>query len=149
MKWFAVIAVIVAIYVCWRIVVGGAKGRIVRSEALRPSGRAARTFATKVVGVTRRNVDGRSRQDVIRDCAIGDDVLLVPEPDNPADPHAIAVYRSNGHQIGYLDRRLAGEVSRLVPRGGGAKASIKDIVGGTEGAPTLGVVLQMTKTDPE
>lgn len=149
MEWFAVIAVIVAVYACWRVVVGGAKGRVVRSEALRLGGGAARTFATKVVGVTRRNADGRSRQDVIRDCAIGDDLLLVPEPDNPADPHAIAVYRSNGHQIGYLDRRLAGEVSRLVPRGGGAKASIKDIVGGTEGAPALGIVLQMTKTDPE
>ncbi len=103
MEWFAVIAVIVAVYACWRVVVGGAKGRVVRSEALRLGGGAARTFATKVVGVTRRNADGRSRQDVIRDCAIGDDLLLVPEPDNPADP-----LRHRGVPIEWASDRLSG-----------------------------------------
>lgn len=149
MEWLIAVAVLVGVIWFFRVVVGGAKGRVVRSEALRPSDGETRTFATKVVGVTRKNVDDRSRQDVIRDCVIGDDVLLVPEPDNPVDPDAIAVYRSNGHQIGYLDARLAGEVSRLIALGGGAGASIADIVGGTEDAPTLGVILQMTKTEPE
>lgn len=46
----------------------------------------------------------------------GQPAQLVPEPDNPADPHAVAVWvddGTDGWRIGYLDRTVA---ARLAPR---------------------------------
>jgi hypothetical protein len=48
------------------------------------------------------------RQMEILLCAPGDPVVLEPEPDNPHDRHAIAVYSERGVQMGYIvaDRTL-------------------------------------------
>jgi hypothetical protein len=35
------------------------------------------------------------------------DAVLIPEPDNPHDPNAVAVYMLGGH-VGYVPRRMAG-----------------------------------------
>jgi hypothetical protein len=38
------------------------------------------------------------------DVKFGDQVYLEPEPSNPADPNAMAVYNQKGHRVGYLPR---------------------------------------------
>lgn len=116
----------------------------------------ARSFTTKLVGVSHKNTDGMARQAYIKRFAKpGMAVHLKPEPNNPYDPDAVGAWITARSlfifkadvQIGYLDSRLAGEVSRLLARGGSATASIVEIVGGTRGAETLGVVVSITKSN--
>ena len=59
-------------------------------------------FASKVVGVTRHNHDGSDRQVIAGQCRQGEELTLRREPDNPQDPNAVAVFRENGDQVGYL-----------------------------------------------
>ncbi len=119
-------------------------------------GKETRSFTTKLAGVSHKNADGMARQAYIyRFAKPGMAVLLKPEPNNPYDPNAIGAWITARSlfifkadvQIGYLDSRLAGEVSRLLARGGTATAVIVEIVGGTEGAKTLGIVVEVTKSD--
>lgn len=116
----------------------------------------ARTFNVKLVGVSHKNADGMPRQAYIRRFAKpGMTVHLKPEPNNPYDANAVGAWITARSliifkadvQIGYLDSRLAGEVSRLLSRGGTASAVIVEIVGGTSGAETLGVVVSITKSE--
>jgi hypothetical protein len=65
-----------------------------------------RVINAKVVGVT---FDGR--QEVVARLQKGDRIWLEQEPNNPFDPKAIKVCRSNGEQIGYLSRQLAANIS--------------------------------------
>lgn len=51
------------------------------------------------------------------------DALLLPEPNNRHDRHAIAVY-INGLQVGYISRDFAQEVGRLMRRQAGPGASV-------------------------
>jgi hypothetical protein len=60
-----------------------------------------RTFRKQVHGILHNNADGTSRQAIIANCREGEEVLLMPEPDNPVDADAIKVCRLNGEQIGY------------------------------------------------
>ena len=61
-----------------------------------------RVITTKVVGVT-----FEGRQEVVARLQQSDRVWLEMEPTNPYDSNAIKVCRSNGEQIGYLNRHLA------------------------------------------
>ena len=47
----------------------------------------------------------------------GDPVWLVREPDNEADPNAIAVHDAAGRRIGYLFREVAADYAGLIDRG--------------------------------
>jgi len=68
-------------------------------------------YETKVVGVSKQNQDGSSRQEFIRSEVAEDDKLnLEPEPGNPYDPNAVKVLSSKGNQIGYLSREMAEKV---------------------------------------
>lgn len=65
-------------------------------------------YDTKVVGVSKDNEDGSSRQDIIRREVAEDDKLqLLAEPDNPYDPNAVKVLSKLGNQIGYLSKEMA------------------------------------------
>jgi hypothetical protein len=78
-----------------------------------------KAFYVKVVGTSHRNSDRTSRTRIIDECSAFDPILLVPEPDNHFDPNAIAVRRrETNEQLGYLDARLAGEISRDIKRCG-------------------------------
>lgn len=44
-------------------------------------------------------------------------VQLVREPDNPADPNAIAVRDTTGRRIGYLPREIAEQYAGLIDHG--------------------------------
>lgn len=107
-------------------------------------GEVRKRFPTKVVGVTRKNNDGTSRQKIIKQLRTGQELELVPEPDNPFDSDAIKVCTKRGEQVGYLEARLAGEVARRMRRGIKHTAKVLSIVGGFEGGKTLGCVLELT-----
>jgi hypothetical protein len=61
-----------------------------------------RHFFLGVHGIFHQNADGSNRQTIIRQCLPGEELDLVPEPDNPYDADAIKVCRKNGDQLGYL-----------------------------------------------
>jgi hypothetical protein len=61
-----------------------------------------RIITTKIVGVS-----FEGRQEVVARLREGDRIWLEMEPTNPYDENAIKVCRSNGEQIGYLNRHLA------------------------------------------
>jgi hypothetical protein len=72
---------------------------------------SAYVMDTKVVGVSKNNTDGSSRQQIIaREVKENDPLQLVLEPDNPFDPNAVKVLSKFGHQIGYLGRDVAERV---------------------------------------
>ncbi|MFC0687597.1 HIRAN domain-containing protein [Novosphingobium clariflavum] len=55
-----------------------------------------------VVGVAHPNADGSNRQFEILLCHPGEPLTLVPERQNPHDPHAVAVYSCRDVQLGYI-----------------------------------------------
>jgi hypothetical protein len=72
---------------------------------------SAYVMDTKVVGVSKENSDGTSRQQIIaREVLENDPIQLELEPDNPFDPNAVKVLSKFGHQIGYLGRDVAERV---------------------------------------
>ncbi|QIZ66660.1 HIRAN domain-containing protein [Geobacillus subterraneus] len=72
-----------------------------------------RVINTKIVGVTRKNEDGTSRQELIAECYEGEELFLEREPDNEHDPNAISVWNEHWEQLGYINKDLA---SRLAPQ---------------------------------
>ncbi len=114
----------------------------------------ARSFCTKVVGVTFANDDGTKRQEIIeRHCRAGDELMLDSEPENPHADHAVAVYLTKrgwfggvkAYQIGYLsdDAGAASEMFRHIEGGGGGEARISEVTGGTRDKPTFGVNIEI------
>lgn len=108
-------------------------------------------FFTKVVGVTDTNEDGSSRQELIAHrLQVGHMLHLVPRPDNPHDPGAVAVmfsyrrwFRERQGQIGWLNAELAEQITTHIDQGGHAYAQVKEITGGTLRHPTYGVNIIM------
>lgn len=68
-------------------------------------------FHTSIAGVSHRNADGSSREEVAAECEPGEFLTLLAEPDNPVDPNAVRVFRDNGKQLGYLKRHVAAEIA--------------------------------------
>lgn len=68
-------------------------------------------YESKVVGVSKDNEDGTSRQDIIKkEVAEEDPLRLLLEPENAYDQNAVKVLSKDGNQIGYLNRDLAEKV---------------------------------------
>ena len=74
-------------------------------------------FFNKIAGASHRNSDGTSRKRIIGECDPGDELELVPEPDNEFDPNAVAVRNQYGKQLGLLQAWTAKEVSRDILKG--------------------------------
>jgi hypothetical protein len=70
-----------------------------------------------VVGAKYANKRGPTRIFELEICQPGEAVELRPEPANPADPRAIAVYSCRGIQIGYVTAERAPRVGQLVRQG--------------------------------
>jgi hypothetical protein len=70
-----------------------------------------------VVGADYPNKRGPTRRFEIAVCAPGEPVDLVPEPKNPADPRAVAVFSARGVQIGYLTAERCGRIGQLIRQG--------------------------------
>lgn len=70
-----------------------------------------------VVGANHPNADGGNRRFEILLCVPGEPIGLVPEPKNPADPNAIAVFSSRNVQIGYLTADRAPRIGGMLRNG--------------------------------
>jgi hypothetical protein len=94
-----------------------------------------------VIGVTYRNADGSSRQEIIRNCRKGDILILLREPSNPYDVNAIKVCvpkkpgflsrllrrRPVLSQLGYLSEYVASRIVPLMDEGVDVQAVVNEI----------------------
>lgn len=71
-----------------------------------------------VVGADHPNNSGPARRFEIAMCVAGEPIYLVPEPKNPVDPRAIAVYSARHIQIGYVRAERAQFIGTALSRGG-------------------------------
>ena len=103
------------------------------------------TIYSKLAGVTRQNMDGSDRQEIIDSLAFnGQQLILLREP-NQYSYNNIGVYVA--YQIGYIIPELADELAPLIDEGVPIEAQITDITGGTEEKPTQGVNVAFTIFD--
>lgn len=100
-----------------------------------------RDFHTKVAGVSFNNDNGTSRQEIIKRCTPGDDVVFKPMP-TKAYPETIGVFTMKGEQIGVLNAQLAKEMHSKYATSP-MSAAISGINGGDNGK-YLGVNLHIT-----
>lgn len=70
-----------------------------------------------IKGIDYPNKRGPTRRFAVDLLAPGDAVELRPEPKNPEDEHAIAVYSVEGVQMGYLPAERAPFVGMMMRRG--------------------------------
>lgn len=70
-----------------------------------------------VVGADYPNKRGPGRRFEIALCAPGEPIELRPEPKNPADERAVAVFSCRGIQIGYLSAERCGRIGQLIRQG--------------------------------
>ena len=113
---------------------------IVRRSSKKPS-EGNRVFFQQVHGIFHKNVDGSSRQEIIRRCWVGEEVVLVPETANRFDPYAIKVCRSDGGQIGYLP--AGNHIAADLDRGWTFRATIEEIYPFEENVRRHGVLLRI------
>ncbi|HEX7858430.1 MAG TPA: HIRAN domain-containing protein [Sphingobium sp.] len=71
------------------------------------TGAMLRHMSLAIVGADFPNKRGPTRRFEIALCNPGEPVELVPEPRNPVDPNAIAVFSCRGIQIGYITAERA------------------------------------------
>ena len=113
-------------------------------------------FRTALAGVTYANADGTSRQAILRTLHVGETLTLKREPGNEHDRHAVAVFRSNGQQVGYVpagDTRLASHIDS----GGSATARVLQVTGGPgllglifrAFRKNYGCLVEIVKNDPD
>lgn len=89
-------------------------------------------FYSKIAGVSHTNADGSSRQEILLRCSPPEPLQLFHEPENPADPNAIALHRINGEVLGYLNADLAREILDRTAKGEVWAAVLKDVNAGHE-----------------
>ncbi len=74
-------------------------------------------LSLSVVGSDYPNKRGPGRRFETALCEPGEPVELIPEPKNPADPRAVAVFSARGIQIGYLTAERCGRIGQLIRQG--------------------------------
>ncbi len=99
----------------------------------------AETFYTKIVGVS-----FEGRQNIVEGLSPGDSLTLAREPENPHDPHAIAV-RYGTLQLGYLRREIAQRVAPNIDDGARYTVEVGSITGG--GARHVGVNILVRQSE--
>lgn len=110
---------------------------------------------TKLRGVTKKNENGRSRQEIINEqISEGDDLSLIREPNNKYDPNAIAVYpdihfdvEDTDDRLGYLSSELAEKLAPLKDSGQYIECRVLDVTG-EEGEDNRGVNVLLTVYSP-
>ncbi len=107
-------------------------------SADKPTRRVKRDFHTKIAGVSKKNSDGSSRQELLDRIRPGEQVHLVLEPENEFDKNAVRVENRRGQQLGYIDAEIAANLSGQLQRGLETRVSVSEITGGTKAKPTLG-----------
>ena len=98
-------------------------------------------FYTKLAGVTFSNENGNTenRQSIIRQLHRrgllddGTELSLRPEPNNPYDDHAVAVFAQDGRQLGYLPQTISYQVFGDMAKGKKYRAFVSCVTGGEAG----------------
>lgn len=108
----------------------------------REGGRAEAEMA--VVGETETNADGKARQDIIMELRPGEDIDLVRERGDAAEPNAVRVVSRLG-EIGRLSPADAETIAPFLDGGGRVSASIAHINGGTSTNAVFNVVLSVVE----
>jgi hypothetical protein len=104
-------------------------------------------YKEKVVGVTKRNEDGVTRQSIIKHLSEGDAVRLIRDLENIHDSNAIGVY--DGHeQIGFIDAGRASELAPQMDKGYKVEAWVDRIMGGDSGRK-YGVLIAIQRYKPK
>lgn len=67
-------------------------------------------------------------REVAATLAVGDRLVLRREPENPHDPHAVAIETEAGAKLGYVPRRAAPEVAARLDRGEPVAAAITGLL---------------------
>jgi hypothetical protein len=94
-----------------------------------------------IEGVTYANDDGSRRQEIIRNCKKGDELILLREPSNSYDINAIKVctFKKPGFlsrllrrkpvlsQLGYLSKYVASRIAPLMDEGAHVQVVVNDI----------------------
>ncbi|WCM29177.1 HIRAN domain-containing protein [Sphingomonas sp. QA11] len=76
-----------------------------------------RELSLAVVGLDFANRDKSNRRFELALIRPGETVHLVPEPNNPADPRAVAVISAHGVQLGYLTAERCGLIGGRIAMG--------------------------------
>lgn len=79
-----------------------------------------------IVGIDHPNQRGVARRFELAVCQRGEQIELRPEPENPADEHAVAVYSCRGVQLGYIPSGRAVRIGQLMRRGTDLTAMFQD-----------------------
>jgi len=65
-----------------------------------------------------------SRQRAIKQCARGEQLCLIREPENPFDKNAIRIRRLNGGDVGYVPKEHAAELAPRIDAGEQVRAEV-------------------------
>ena len=84
------------------------------------------SLSLAVVGANHPNKRGPTRRFEIALCKPGEPVELIPEPKNPADPRAVAVFSTRGVQLGYLTAERCGRIGALIRDGREVRAVFQE-----------------------
>ncbi|SRR5579885_2815376 len=80
-----------------------------------------------VAGVNHVGMCDEPRQRVIATLSRDEPIFLVRMPNNPHDPNAVALFRANGEDIGYLTRELAAEIAPRLDQGSPVTATVEAV----------------------
>lgn len=83
---------------------------------------AIASLSLAIVGIDYPNKRGPARRFELEICRPGEPIELRPEPNNPHDEHAIAVFSCRGIQLGYLASERAVLIGTLRRQGHEASA---------------------------
>ena len=100
-----------------------------------------------LAGINHTNMAGVHRQIVIRRCAIGEEVILVRDRDNPYDGNAIRCLRLNGEDVGFVPAWYAEDLAPFMDRKQAVKAKVTKIkpFESSGGNDLLGIEISITK----
>ena len=116
--------------------------RILGLEDTRAPTSGGRVFTVGIVGESKRNRDGSSRQKAIKRCNDGESIQLRPEPDNAYDGMAIAAYSQRDECLGYISRDHNRWIGDKLKTGKIVDCRIHSIIGGGKGEH-VGVLLRI------
>lgn len=109
----------------------------------------AKEIFTKLAGVTKRNEDGRKRQDIIEELYPGMELELWHDRYNDVDENAVEVSSDEGEVIGFLKRDLAARIAPLLDNRQRITCVIADITGDPDIGKSYGVNVKLTIYTPE
>ena len=80
-----------------------------------------------MAGINHVGMCDEPRQKIIATLRHDEPIYLVRMPNNPHDPNAVALFRANGEDIGYLTRELAPEIALRLDRGSPVTATVEAV----------------------